>query len=208
MSGSVARITSETGSRRSRATSSTILSSEGPTPSIGDGAHLPARELARLVHGIVDRGQDEVLEHRDIGRVDDLGLERDRLHFLVTGRHHLHHAAASCPGHGLVAQVLLDLRHLGLHLLELLEHLELLTHQPLPRGVTRKLVASNRFIASFTSGSSAIEPEARAGAGAALTPFFSSATSSTRASGPKTSRTAVSSVSRFFGPFISSAWAG
>ena len=53
----------------------------------------------------------------------------------MTIDHHLDHAAAGRSHHRLLAQVFLNLGHLGLHLLELLEHLELLTHlAPPSRG--------------------------------------------------------------------------
>src|SRR2546425_8114586 len=69
------------------------------------GAHLLARQLARLVHRVVHGRQHQVLEHVDIGGGGDFRLHPDRQHPLVTRDHHPHHPPPRgarpppfCPG--------------------------------------------------------------------------------------------------------------
>src|SRR5713101_1433759 len=181
-----------------------------PAQPAGQRPQLPGRQVARLLQGVVHRRQDQVLQHVHIARVDDFGFDRDRQYLLVAVGYHRHHAAASRAGHRLLPQLLLDLAHASLHLLQLLEHLELLPHAQRPRGTTFTDTASNRFIASRTSGSSAAE--ARLGAadagGGGVAAWPSPAANSTRTSLPNTSRTAAVSMSFLSGFCISSRWLG
>src|SRR3954452_10455838 len=84
--------------------------------------HRLLLQLDGLAQRLVGRGQDEVLEHLDVLRIDGVGVDRQRLELEVAGHDDLDHAAA---GRGL--DLLLLERFLGLllgghDLLGLLEH--------------------------------------------------------------------------------------
>src|SRR5260370_2728828 len=55
------------------------------------GTHLFRRQRTRLVHRVVHGGQHEVLEHLDIGGVDDFPPYPPPHHPLLTLGHHLPH---------------------------------------------------------------------------------------------------------------------
>src|SRR3954469_25827895 len=82
-----------------------------------DGArHL----LVHFARGFVDRGDDEVLEHFDVVRIDGFLVDGDGEELFGTVHRRFHHAAASASldlqrGHALL--------HLFLHLLDLLHQL-------------------------------------------------------------------------------------
>src|SRR3954462_9634979 len=59
------------------------------------GAHLLLGELARGVEGVVDRRDDEVLEHVDVGRVDRSRVDDHRPKLLRAG-----HGRADGPAAG------------------------------------------------------------------------------------------------------------
>src|SRR5438067_901257 len=90
-------------------------------PDAGERPSLRLHQLLsralRRVHG----GHDEILEHGDVVRVDDLGIDLhlEELALAVRGDHH--HAAARSAGHFLLRQLLLGALHLLLELLVLLE---------------------------------------------------------------------------------------
>ncbi len=60
----------------------------------GDRAHLLLGELARCAQGVVDRGDDEVLEHLDVVRIDGRRVDGHADQFLLAGDRGLDHAAA------------------------------------------------------------------------------------------------------------------
>src|SRR5687768_9354949 len=57
-------------------------------------AHRSAELLIDLAAGVVDGGDDHVLQHLDIVFRDDLRIDRDRLQLLPAVDDDLHHAAA------------------------------------------------------------------------------------------------------------------
>src|SRR5437660_2914055 len=128
-----------------------------------DGLHALGGEVPRPVHPLVHRRHDEVLQHLDVV-AGHVRVDRDRQQLLLAVDHHFHGAAA---GRGLdlfLLELGLDLGHLGLHLLDLLEHLHLVLHQGVSfNGRTRTTFASNFLSAALISGSSS-GASARAGA--------------------------------------------
>jgi hypothetical protein len=71
---------------------------------------------------LVDRRQDEILEHVPFGRVDDLLVDLDLQDLLLAVGGHLDHAPAGVCLDGLEFQLGLDPGHIFLHLLDLFHH--------------------------------------------------------------------------------------
>src|SRR5262249_54061091 len=69
---------------------------------------------------VVERGDDQVLQHRDVVFRHHLGVDPDRLHLLRAVDDDRHHAAAGVPLDAEVGHLLLQAL---LHLLRLLHHL-------------------------------------------------------------------------------------
>src|SRR5205823_4965533 len=67
-----------------------------------------------------DGDRDEILEHRDVIRVDDTWIDLDLAHAALPVGLDGHHAAAGGAGYGLVLEALLNLLQPPLHLLGLL----------------------------------------------------------------------------------------
>src|SRR5215212_453302 len=79
--------------------------------------HLLLGKPPRGSEGIVDRRDDQVLEHLDVRRVDRRRIDRDGDELLLSGDHCADDTAAGRAVHGRVAQLALDALHLLLHLL-------------------------------------------------------------------------------------------
>ena len=82
-------------------------------------AHAALHLVVHLAVRVVDRGDDQVLQHADVVLRHDLGVERQLQQVLVAVDHHRDHAAA---GGGLDADVGHLLLQALLHLLRLLHH--------------------------------------------------------------------------------------
>src|SRR5215204_4961675 len=94
----------------------------------GQLAHLPLRELGRLLLRLGHGHEDQVLEHLHVLRIHDAGVDLDRPHLpLAVGRDR-DHPAAGVRGHGLLLQLVLDLLQAALHLLRLLHDLHEVGH--------------------------------------------------------------------------------
>src|SRR3954454_10964173 len=82
-------------------------------------AHLARRLFVGLAMGVVQGGDDEILQHHDVLFRDDLGIDRDRLHLLravhADGDHAAARVAFDAGGRHVLLQALL-------HLLRLLHH--------------------------------------------------------------------------------------
>src|SRR5215468_10727994 len=128
----------------------------------GHAVHGVAHQLfgtaARLVHG----GEDQVLEHGDIAGLHDFGIDLDGDQFAATVGSRGHHAAAGRRLDALFAQLLLHLRHLGLHLLRLLHESGDVFHgwAPPESAARRAISPSNHTIACCTSGETGASPGA------------------------------------------------
>ena len=57
----------------------------GQAEAAGHGCHLLLGQLARRAERVVDRGDDEVLEHLDVVRVDRRRIDRDADELLLAG---------------------------------------------------------------------------------------------------------------------------
>src|ERR687898_1166088 len=90
---------------------------------LGDAAEPLGGQVLGLAQALVDGGGDQVAEHLDVVGVERVGVDRDRLHRLVTLDPGRDHAAAGRPLDDLLGQLGLGVLHLPLHLLQLLEHL-------------------------------------------------------------------------------------
>ena len=66
---------------------------------------------------VVDRRDDEVLEHLDVGRVDRRRVDRHGQQLLLAGHGRLDDAAAGRTIDGQALELALDAQHLLLHLL-------------------------------------------------------------------------------------------
>src|SRR5262249_50451477 len=112
--------------------------------------------LLRRALGLADRGDEQVLEQRDVLLLEHLGAQLQLLEHLLAVHHHLHQSAA---GRGLVAllgELFLQLAHLLLHLLRLLHHVaEALQHVPRspPRPARSMTSPSNTSLARSIIGS-------------------------------------------------------
>src|SRR5688572_1899722 len=113
----------------------------------GGRVHLRRRQLLGRADRLVHRGLDHVLEHLDVLGIDRVRVDRQLLQLQLAADLHRHHAAAGAGLHDLVLQLLLSLRHVGLHLLDLLHHLVQvgLTHQSFSSscGVSKTSSAPN-----------------------------------------------------------------
>src|SRR5262249_20452341 len=76
----------------------------------------------------VEGGNDEVLEHLDLVRVDQRLVDLERLQVALAADRDLDHAAAGGAVHLDGFEARLHLGHLGLHLLRLLHHLAEISH--------------------------------------------------------------------------------
>src|SRR5712692_1439656 len=81
---------------------------------------------ARL--GLVEGGDDEVLEYLDLGGVEQRGVELDLAQIALAADCHPDQPAARGAGHLDRLELSLHLGHLGLHLLRLLHHLAKILH--------------------------------------------------------------------------------
>src|SRR3954470_5324981 len=137
-------------------------------------AHLARRELLGRAQRLVDGGQDGVLEHLDVLRVDRARVDGDRLDREFPRRDDLHHAPAGRGLDALVLEGLLRLHHLLLHLLDLLEHLlhvRLGRHQGVPWGSgsdSGRISASNSSTKRSISSSSDSARASASGASARI----------------------------------------
>src|SRR3954468_11354345 len=86
-------------------------------------AELRLLQLLGGAHGLVDGGEDHVLQQLRVVGIDGVGRDRDRLHDEVARDLDLHHPAARGGLDLLVLELLLRLEHVLLHLLDLLHHL-------------------------------------------------------------------------------------
>jgi hypothetical protein len=77
----------------------------------------------RIDPALVDPNEVEVLEHPDLARIGQRRVDGDGAHLALAVERDLDHAAAGRAGDFGPGQLLLQLRHLGLHLLGLLHHL-------------------------------------------------------------------------------------
>src|SRR5690554_4177775 len=121
---------------------------------IVDRRHLEVRELERqgeaaseLLHLLLiealrpllrlrDRGEDEVLEHLHVLRIDDGRIDPDLTNTAPTIGGDRNHPATARSGDGLVAQLGLELAQTGLYLLAHLQNLLKVRHrrEPLTAG--------------------------------------------------------------------------
>ncbi len=79
----------------------------------------------------MDRGEHQVLQHLDVGRVDDRRVDLHRLHLEATSDLDLHDATARMALDDLIGRGLLRRHQLLAHLLRLLEqvvHVRLVGH--------------------------------------------------------------------------------
>src|SRR3954468_9841258 len=159
-------------------------------------AHLARRELLGRAQRLVDGGQDGVLEHLDILRVDRARVDGDRLDRELARRDDLHHAPAGRGLDALVLEGLLRLHHLLLHLLHLLEHLlhvGLGRHQGVSSGSgsdSGRISASNSSTKRSISSSSDSARASASGASARIS-------GASRSDAPVTARIARPITSRF-----------
>src|SRR5712692_9519275 len=92
----------------------------------GHRLHALGGHLTRLLERLVEGSHHQVLQHLGVG--GEAGVDGHR-HDLLRPRHHGLDGAAARRGLYLLGlQVCLDLGHLGLHLLDLLEHLHGVLH--------------------------------------------------------------------------------
>src|SRR4051812_33765598 len=112
----------------------------GPGQAARGGIHLRRRQLLRRADRLVHRRLDHVLEHLDVLGVHGAGVDRQLLQLQLAADLHGDHPAAGAGLHDLVLQLLLSLRHVGLHLLDLLHHLVhvRLTHQSFSSSAVSK----------------------------------------------------------------------
>src|SRR5919201_746790 len=145
----------------------------------GDRLHLRRRHLLRLLHRLVDGGDDQVLQHlRVAGR---LGVDAHRDQLLRAGRDDRDRASARRRLDGLRLELLLNFLHPVLHLLDLAQHLHGVFHSD--TSLTRVTRPSNRRTISRTNGSSS------GLAGLCLGTSFSRRRKSIRTSPPSHART-------------------
>src|SRR5664280_3341211 len=88
----------------------------GQSEATGHGGHLRFAELPGSSQGIVDRGDDEVLEHLDVRGIHRAGVDLDAQELLFAGHGGSHDAAAGRPFEDRGRQLLLDALHVLLHL--------------------------------------------------------------------------------------------
>src|SRR5437588_4992361 len=96
-----------------------------------EATHRLLRQGLGPAHGVMDGGEDEILEHLDVVGVDRGGIDRHRLELHGAGHPHLDGAAARLALDDLLGRRRLGLHDLLLHLLRLLEqivHVGLLRH--------------------------------------------------------------------------------
>src|SRR5688500_18152753 len=164
------------------------------------GAELALLQLLRRAERLVEGGKDEVLEELDVFGVDRVRIDR-HLDDLELSRHHdLDRAAAGGRFDALVLQLLLRLRHLGLHLLDLLEHLvhvRRLRHRQVPSSSSKTSSALNSAFrrSSSSSSESAASGSSSPGGGAPRSNF-------TATERPVRPRSAVWSSSRLASAFL------
>src|SRR6476469_8907522 len=84
----------------------------------GHGGHLLLGEFTRGTQGVVDRRDDEVLEHLDIGRVHGAGIDRDAHDFLLARDRCADDTAAGRAYDRGSRELILDAQRLALHLLD------------------------------------------------------------------------------------------
>ncbi len=89
----------------------------------GEAAHLLLGQRLGRADRLVGRGEHEVLQQLDVLGIDRGGIDHDVLDLQIAGHLDLHHAAAGGRLDRLVLELLLGGHHVGLHLLDLLEHL-------------------------------------------------------------------------------------
>src|SRR5689334_6578274 len=128
----------------------------------GQRLHALRRVLLRLLERLVDRRDHEILEDLDVfgcARIDG-----DRHELLRTGHHRLHGAAARARLHGLGFELLLQLAHPLLHLLDLPQHLHRVFHsltsftlvtRPSKRRTTSRTNGSSSGLSGFAARDSA-----------------------------------------------------
>src|SRR5438128_2220262 len=91
--------------------------------SSGEPAKLAVGELLCGADRLVGGGQNHVLKELDVFGIDRVRIDPDLLDLEVPRDLDRHHASSGGGFHDLVLELLLRLRHVGLHLLDLLEHL-------------------------------------------------------------------------------------
>ncbi len=102
----------------------------------GHGRHLLLGQLARRAQRVVDRRDDEVLEHLDVVGVDRRRVDGDAHQLLLPGHGRAHDATAGRAVHGGGLEFALDAQHLLLHLLG----------HPLQVGHPHRLSSSCAFV--------------------------------------------------------------
>src|SRR5690348_5998404 len=134
-----------------------------PRQPAGQLAHLGLRLLLRLLLGVGERDDDEVLEHLRIRGIDDRGIDLHPLNLAGATDVDVHHASTGSAGDGELLEILLDLLKLALHLLRLLQDLHEVAHRSAGEGFTKlgdengceKSESRQRCDYSMTSRSSA-----------------------------------------------------
>src|ERR1700682_1883516 len=96
----------------------------------GQLAQLAGGQLAGAIEGFVDSGEDEVLQQLDVLRIDRVGVDLDREDLLVAVGDGCDDPSPGGANHLLLAELILDSRHLGLHLLQLPHHVRVPGHRP------------------------------------------------------------------------------
>src|SRR5438045_4687982 len=115
----------------------------------GEAAELLARELLRFGERVRDRGTDEVLESFDVFGIDRVLLDADLFALLRSGHDHDDRPAAGRALDRHRAELLLSLRHVGLHLLrELLNVAEVLHSISMMRSGRPRVSMAARSIGS------------------------------------------------------------
>src|SRR5437660_6341751 len=122
----------------------------------GEAAQLLGRELLRFRERIGGRGSHEVLERLDVFGVDRLLLDPDLLALLGAGHHDDDRSAASRSLDRHRGEIVLCLRHVGLHLLrELLDVAEVFHSISMMRSGRPSVSMAARSIGSSVTASGA-----------------------------------------------------
>src|SRR5258706_5433850 len=115
----------------------------------GKRSHFFLHRGFDLARGVVERRNEEVLQHLAISR--ERGIDAHAAHLVLAGHHHLHHARARLAFDFERAQLLLHAAHVLLHHLCLLHHLpDVALHRCFSRMVEWTTLPSKRLTSSCT----------------------------------------------------------
>src|SRR4029078_9220245 len=116
-------------------------------------------QALRRAQRLVDRREDQVLEHLRVVWVDRLRVDLDLADLAVARRGDGDHPAAGARLDGLVLELFLRLLHLALHLLDLLQHLvHVEAHSSLTSRASKVPFISSLISSSVAASSSGAPP--------------------------------------------------